>query len=71
MGAQNRALFSSGIVENLSSVSRLTETGLKVIFDKDGYRVIRGEVTVRGVVVHKESREPHSLFLFLIEVLPI
>jgi hypothetical protein len=74
MGAQNRALFSEGLVDNLASVSRLTETGLKVIFDKDGYKVVRGEVTVRGVVVHKEAKEAQSglypLTLFIRDKVP-
>ena len=60
MGTANRALFSEGLVDNLASVSRLTETGLKVIFDKEGYRIVKGDVAIRGVVVHKEAKEPQS-----------
>src|SRR3954470_17965142 len=56
MGVENRALFSEGLADNLSSVSRLIEAGLKVIFDRNGYR----EVNVWGVVVHKEAKEPQT-----------
>jgi hypothetical protein len=59
-GQKNRILFADGLAENLSSVGRLCDTGLTVVFDSERSRIFSGRIEIVGEVVHQENRDPQT-----------
>ena len=56
-GKKNQAVFAKGLTENLSSVGRICETGLTVIFNKKECLIFKNEnLILEGICVHKEDR---------------
>src|SRR5690606_12467044 len=62
-GAQvpiRKVVFCEELTDNLLSVSRLTEEGHTVVFKKGSYTIYKGEVHIKGKVVHQQDRKPQS-----------
>src|SRR5690606_28688991 len=48
------AVFCEKLTDNLLSVSKLTEEGFTVIFQKGSFTIFQGKVNFKGRVVHQQ-----------------
>ena len=53
-----KGIYCKDVVENLISVGKMCDSNQIVVFDKYGYGIYEGEVSVEGIEVHAQNRHP-------------